>query len=768
MKRNIFPLCGLMMLAATASQAQTTNDNVQIGFETQDYKAIGVYDTWENSPFRAQAGATPLLAGNVKVVPNIDTSYDNILKTRPDSSALVLGVQRSRLGSNTFGARIDLNSTFELTTTTKYVHVMIHKPVAGRVMLIGLGKRKDRPGQSAETEQFWVFSTNEVVPGKWTDAVFPVKGAGGIDIHSLVVVPDCEDPGRLTEDFLAYIDQITVNNTPQSATNRDDYPMNYSKTQTYTRTDRGLKGISMGKQSVTVYNDITSSTPVYTHLEKKELIAKAGETLSVAVNYKGTWMNGYVYVDFNNDGRFTPQVKEGKIVPDAGNELCTYSFLAASDTDESTGFNSAGKTIAKSNRNTLTMPNFVLPDTLKAGYYRMRYKVDWNCADAGGNVTASNNILHNGGGVIDIRLNIHGDTVLVNHSALNGEVVSADGKKLNQLKAPFGKPFTVKVVPAEGFEYTGIKVRHGYNLAGDSLVHGTYQYVDEFIPRDSFSTDNTVVIPASMMDGDVSIEGVFVDAKNTVTYEMYYGGNKMMSKTIYGARTGEVVIPEYMKRDFCTYQPEQTTVDELPATVRINATWKGPVKLISGNDSTWYTLKVSNKAKWIAYFDQAVNVQFANAANDNGLWAFSGNPYEGFTIINKKTPGRVLASPSPKNDGNTGANTHATLIEATLLPADNTCLWTLTPSTYAEGTGFYISNPEGYSLNYRADGNLAYWTNGRDGGSTFVPTQDNYGTGIANVVLDKQDSKAYDLRGLPVTKGYKGIAIQRGKKYIQK
>ena len=764
MKKTICTISGLMMLAI-ASHAQT--NDVSVSFETNDYKNIGVYDTWEHSPFRSQQGATPQLAGNVNVVDNIDTAYDEVLKTKPDSTLKVLGFQRSRFGSNTFGARIDLNKTFELTTTTKYVHVMIHKPVAGRVMLVGLGKRKDRPGQSTETEQFWALSSNEVTPDKWVDAVFPVKGAGGIDIYSLVVIPDCEDPGRLKEDFIAYIDQIEVNDERQSTTNRDDYPMNYEKSQKYTRTDRGLKGISMGNQSFTVYDDITTSTPIYTHLAKKEMIAKAGETVNVAVDYKGTWMNGYVYIDYNNDGRFTPVVSGGKPVANSGNELCTYSFLASSETNDKTGFNSAGKTIANGARDTRTMPSFTLPDSLKTGYYRMRYKVDWNCADPGGNVTDDNNILQNGGGVIDIRLNIHGDSVLINHSALNGDVFTEDGKQLSNTKAAFGQPFAIKVVPAPGFQFTGVKVRHGYNLNGDSLSHGTYQYIDEFIPRDSFNTENIGTIPASMMDGDVTLEGVFVDEKYTLTYELYFGDEQITTKTVYGAQTGEVSVPDEMKRDFCGYALDKNTVTTLPANVRINATWTGPVQLTTAGDSVWYQLKVSSKDRWIAYKKGTPNVKFVSAVdNTNGLWAFCGNPYEGFTIINRATPGKVLASASPKNDSNTGANTHATLVN-TPVSSNKTSLWTLTASTYGDGKGFYINNPEGYALNYRSDSNLAYWTQGRDGGSTFIPTL-AIATGISNVTVSGRQGQRYNLQGQPVSKSYKGIVLQNGRKYIQK
>jgi hypothetical protein len=764
MKRHISAICGLLAFYAPL-QAQSAT---KIGFETQDYKSIGVYDTWEHSPFRSAGGASPLLEGHVQVVENADTLYDKVLKTRPDSTSKVLAVQRSRYGSNTFGVRIDLKETFELTPQVKYVHAMIHKPKAGRCMLIGLGKRKDRPGQSTETEQFWVFSSNEVGTGQWVDAVFSIKGAGNIDIYSLVVVPDCEDPNGMTEDFVAYVDNIEINSNPLTTTNRDDYPMNYDKSQKYTRTDRGLKGISLGSQTVTPYSDITSSTPVYTHLAKQEFLAKAGQRLNASVNYKGTWMNAYVYIDYNNDGRFTPQVQGGKIVPNSGNELCSYSFLSATEANENTGFNSAGETKAAGNRDTRALPSFVLPDTLKTGYYRMRYKVDWNCADAGGNITAGNNILKNGGGVIDIRLNIHGDTVAINHSALNGEVVSGDGKKLNQLKVPFGQPFKVKMLPADGFEFTGLKVRHGYNLAGDSISHGTYQYIDELITRDQFAADSTVTIPASMIDGDVLLEGVFVDARNTVTYEVYFEDKIAVSKTVYGAQRGEIVIPEDLKREFCTYTCEQSEISQLPATIRIVSAWNGPVSLSNGTDTTWYQIKVSSNSKWVVYKNATPNVQFSATFNaTTGLWAFSGNPYDGFTIFNKVNPAMVLASASPRTDSNTGANTHAVLESAGNLQSGHTALWTLLKSTYANGAGFYICNPEGYGLNYRAEGNLAYWTTGKDGGSTFVPTAYATATAISLPAADRPDGgHTYDISGRTVGENFKGIAIRNGKKIL--
>lgn len=768
MKKNILATCGLLF-CTTLLHAQTTQE-VRIDFENQNYKSLGVYDTWHKSPFRSQNKQAAALEENVQVVSNIDKNYDEILKATPNASNNVLGFQRSRFGSNTFGARIDLKQPFALTKETKYVHVMIHKPKAGRTMLIGLGKRTDRAGQSAETEQFWELSTREVEPNKWVDAVFPVKGAGGIEIHSLVVVVDCEDTNGMKDDFLAYIDNIVVNNEAFTTTNREDYPMNYNKDAKCSRTDRGLKGISLGDQTFNVYGDITTSTPAYTYLSKQAFLAKPGETLNPAVQYKGVWMHSYVYLDLNNNGRFEPKVEGGQIVPNAGNELLAYSFLGGED--ENSGFNSAGTEISGNGRNTLVMPEFTLPSDLQHGFYRMRYKVDWNSADAGGSIENNNHILNNGGGAIDVRLNVHGDNVKIYQGALNGKVVAEDGTELNGISIPFGKPYTIKMKPEHGFNFSGLKVRHGYNLNGDSISHGTYQYVDEFIPRERFNADGTFTLPAEMVDGDVSLEGIFIDAKTALTYEVYFNNEFVYSTVVNGAKTGAVTIPEGLSRDYVELTADKQTITSLPATVRINATWTAPMKVATPTDTTWYNLKVSNQPRWVSSGNYTPNVYFIDETyitTDYALWALTGNPYSGFRLINKAMgPTMVLASASPKGSAKAGGNTYAILLPADNLPAGYTSDWTVTISPN-DDEGFYICNPEGFGLNYRADGNLAYWTGGKDAGSTFVPTEvKKTSTGINALIFQNESATTYDLAGKTVSKNHKGIIIRNGKKMLVK
>lgn len=184
-----------------------------ITFEQAPLPQVRVWDAWADSPFR-----TGRLQGNCQVVPNPFRDAGN-------PSAHVLGCQRSLYGSNMYGARVTLprEMQFELTPQERYLHVRIHKPVAGRCLLVVLGRHTDEAWahQREDVVQSTRLALNEATPGQWSDVVFPVKGAGGVQAHSLVVVFDCESPHRLAEPFVAYMDDIRLGDAaPQDETAR--------------------------------------------------------------------------------------------------------------------------------------------------------------------------------------------------------------------------------------------------------------------------------------------------------------------------------------------------------------------------------------------------------------------------------------------------------------------------------------------------------------------------------------------------------------------
>lgn len=101
-------------------------------------------------------------------------------------------------------------------------------------------------------------------------------------------------------------------------------------------------------------------------------------------------------------------------------------------------------------------------------------------------------------------------------------------------------------------------------------------------------------------------------------------------------------------------------------------------------------------------------------------WAFVGNPFDGFMLVNNAAGEGWILSSSTTMSGSNGGGTYPIMTELAKLPEGNNTYWVVTPSTHAEG-GFYLEQ-KGHSSNKmnNRDGKLAYWSTGADAGSTFV------------------------------------------------
>lgn len=495
-------------LAALALPINLMAQTTKVDFEdAAGYKSVGVYDTWEESPFR-----TGELKGNAAVIDNfLPTTNDN--GDVVNDSKKIVGVQRSRFGSNTFGVRVDLNTPFDLTPEYIYVHVKMYKPLEGRVMLVGLGKRPDRAGQSNDVEQVWVYSSNSTVANQWFDAVFPIKACNGVQIHSLVIVPDVNSPQEMTSDYAAYIDDIEVNNSAKPRIKvASYYGLNYDKETAVDKPERYVKAITLqpngaSKQSISVGS--VSPQLIYRDVTDHAFTAKAGQTVTPSIDYQGGgWMNGFVYLDKGDDGQFNASFDESTHKATKGCDLVSYYYLEM--VENQSGYKYDGTALSGNDRNNLSTPAFTLPSDLQPGFYRMRYKVDWGNLDPAGRNTTTNSIKSNGGFIVDTRLNVHTDKVSLSAASRNGFITLEDGTELVSYQTDFGKAVKIKATPANGFEIDSLVISHGYNLTGNQYnKYGTKQY-DEYIVRASdFNADGTFTIPARIIDGEVSIDGQF-------------------------------------------------------------------------------------------------------------------------------------------------------------------------------------------------------------------------------------------------------------------
>ena len=187
------------------------------------------------------------------------------------------------------------------------------------------------------------------------------------------------------------------------------YPVNFDKDMNRTRTDRTLNSVTLteeGKSGQTVTPANTSKIYNDQH-ETATLTCTAGSTLTATFNYTGTWMHGYVYIDTENDNAFS--FNEGS-TDQSGTDLKTFAFYSGSFTNDASGYNSAGESISGDARANINPPSFTAPTA--PGTYRIRFKVDWNSVDPGGQlaadgtVTGSNGIAANGGYILDATLEV--------------------------------------------------------------------------------------------------------------------------------------------------------------------------------------------------------------------------------------------------------------------------------------------------------------------------------------------------------------------------
>ena len=224
----------------------------------------------------------------------------------------------------------------------------------------------------------------------------------------------------------------------------EDYPVNFDKDASATRTDRYINSITLTESGQTAQSVSLSSRKPYIDLTEDEnahFTCTAGSTLTTTFNWTGSWMHGYVYIDTDNDKHFS--FTEGSTTQ-TDTEVYAFSFYSGNFNDDQSGYNSAGTRITGNDRAVVNPPSFTAPGT--NGTYRIRFKIDWNSIDPGGQLaadgtaTGANGIIANGGQIVDALLTITGGAE-TGINSLNTESKTKDvmydlsGRRLNAAPA---------------------------------------------------------------------------------------------------------------------------------------------------------------------------------------------------------------------------------------------------------------------------------------------------------------------------------------------
>ena len=255
---------------------------------------------------------------------------------------------------------------------------------------------------------------------------------------------------------------------------KEKYTVNFDKTAYSTHSGRVLNSFSLqqtGKEKQT--ESVSASRAAYEDHTSKVFTVEAGSELTASFNYSGEWMNGYIYIDRDNDGEFS--YKEGQW-DQAGTDLVAYSFyttLANPKVNDGNGYNSTGASVSGNDRSNVNPPSFTAPT--EPGTYRIRFKIDWNCILPGG----SNDILSDGGGVWDATLKVVAAEPTVKEEKSFTDAISMVA---NGVSEPVGQAqvtikemtdktisMTLAIVGQEGAEYTA----SGFTKAVDTEKNRT-------------------------------------------------------------------------------------------------------------------------------------------------------------------------------------------------------------------------------------------------------------------------------------------------------
>lgn len=137
----------------------------------------------------------------------------------------------------------------------------------------------------------------------------------------------------------------------------------------------------------------------------------------------------------------------------------------------------------------------------------------------------------------------------------------------------------------------------------------------------------------------------------------------------------------------------------------------------------WYTLQIGSAGYYVAPNGTADRINLDRTTTDladTDLWRREGDNTAGYRLYNKSTgDDMVLAAPTTMK-GTTGAESYPIMCKKDALPAGYTDLWVFSASNNLLEEGWYIAE-KGYPSNVmnNRNGILAFWTGGKDAGSTF-------------------------------------------------
>ena len=428
--------------------------------------------------------------------------------------------------------------------------------------------------------------------------------------------------------------------TPAMVLAQSTYPVNFDENEASSNLLRHTNAVQLTSSYGTQTVEVNQKKEKRMYIKRLDdcLRAKIGETVTAGFDWSGTWMCGYAYIDFGKDGRYDVDYDDNGV--NAMKDLMTYSMYKNKD--------SKGATV--SGEPSINPPSFTIPSDVKPGIYRMRYKVDWDCVDPGGNTLSGNDIKKNGGVIVDTRINVHGETAHVTVKGADekkGTLSLADySAELNNQDVEFGKDLTIAIAVKDGYNFSSLKVKHGYGLDGEAVVDGLRQWQENTIMAYTAKGDK-ITIPASYIDGDIEItvnfaaEGATSGDNYALNFEkdlaqMNPTANSLteFSITNKAGKKSAIAIPEgtTVYRDALTKEVNAKPGDVLtPGIAFTGDTEMGAYLYIDYNQDAAFTTPLDETGKPVVG-SEIVSFSSYKGKNSNGEAAGATSAMPSFTI----------------------------------------------------------------------------------------------------------------------------------------
>ena len=306
------------------------------------------------------------------------------------------------------------------------------------------------------------------------------------------------------------------------------------------------------------------------------------------------------------------------------------------------------------------------------------------------------------------------------------------------------------------------------NVSGSSVLIDSWTTVDDgnkfFItPVEDYDASNALT----------TLETLF---SNTVVYEISDANGVVFTSEAAPATLGAEIteLPADFQRAFCTYDVTPTTIVAGENTVKVTVNYKTPFTVSKDFDNaTWYYATIRGN-KYLRADDSAKDASnryqtsSTNGGGNEYKWAFGGNPYTGFIIMNRGIGAeKVLYM---------GAQPEFQALNA----EDIKCFWTVV----ANGDGFNVRSLTGATMyiNDNANGgNIGTWnsTNGATdaGGRWNISAVPEYEISIAeglengNIITSRATYQANDEVQLNIqpAEGYrlKTLTVMAGEEEVR-